>query len=127
MISVMLRVLAIAGALGAIAAGCAKPPEEPLQLDGGRLTVQNASADDWVDVEIWLNQHYRVTWPRLEAGGRLIVPLDTFVAGFGQRFNFSRQQVTALRLEAKNTDGAPVEIHKKFQKGGLAGALEGMR
>ena len=32
----------------------------PMQLDGGILTVDNRTEHDWQDVEIWLNQYYRV-------------------------------------------------------------------
>ena len=52
-------------------------------------------------------------------------PLDTFVAGFGQRFDFQRMQVTDLRLTAKLPDGKPLELKKEFEVGGLAGALGG--
>jgi hypothetical protein len=125
MIVVMMRVAAAAAVV--VALGCSKPPVDPLQLEGNRLTVHNQTAEDWRDVEIWLNQHYRVTTPKIASGGRLIVPLDTFVAGFGQRFDFARQQITALRIEAKQPDGTPVTVHKKFTKGGLDGLFEGKR
>jgi len=36
--------------------------------------------------------------PKIAAGSRLQVPLDSFVAGFGQRFDFHRTQVTDVRL-----------------------------
>jgi hypothetical protein len=121
----MLRAVAVAAVVTAL--GCSTPPRDPLLLEGNRLTVHNQTTDDWRDVEIWLNHHYRVTTPRIAAGGQLIVPLDTFVAGFGQRFNFSRQQITALRVEAKRPDGTPLTLHKKFTKGGLDGILEGSR
>jgi len=55
------------------------------------------------------------------------VPLDAFVAGFGQRFNFRRQQIVDLRLAAKLPDGTPLELKKQFEAGGLAGMLGGKR
>ena len=42
-----------------------------------------------------------MTTPSIPPGGRFQAPLDTFVAGFGQRFDFSRMQVKDLRLTAK--------------------------
>ena len=51
------------------------------------------------------------------------MPLDTFVAGFGQRFDFHRMQIKDLRLTAKLPDGTPLELKKQFEEGGLAGAL----
>ena len=114
-------------ALAIAMAGCSKPPVEPLKLDGNMLTVENRSTRDWTGVEIWLNRNHRVTVKSIPAGGRMQVPLDAFVAGFGQRFNFRRTQITDLRLTAKLPDGTPLELTKAFTEGGLAGALGGKR
>jgi hypothetical protein len=108
-----------------VAAGCSKPPVEPLKLDGNILTVDNRTSTDWTNVEIWLNTYYRVTVRSIPKGGRFQAPLDTFVAGFGQRFDFRRAQVRELRLTARLPDGQPLELKKQFVGGGLAGALGG--
>jgi hypothetical protein len=121
----LMRGAIVAAALtSAIAAGCSKPAVDPLQLDGNMLTVDNRTPTDWIGVEIWLNTYYRVTAKSIPSGGRFQAPLDTFVAGFGQRFDFHRAQVRDLRLTAKLPDGRPLEIKKQFQVGGL-GALGG--
>jgi hypothetical protein len=117
---------AIVVALVAVSA-CSQPSVESLQLDRNLLTVTNQSARDWNDVEIWLNTYYRVTTASIPSGGRFQVPLDAFVAGFGQRFDFHRMQITDLRLTAKEAGGKPIEMKKQFQKSGLAGALPGKR
>jgi len=122
-----MRGLIVALAIAATAAACSTRPEEPLKLERNLLTVDNRSSKDWTVVEIWLNTHYRVTTPSIPAGGRFQVPLDAFVAGFGQRFSFKRQQIVDLRLVAKLPDGSPLELKKDFQAGGLAGALGGKR
>jgi len=109
----------------AAAAGCYKPPDEPLKLERNILTVDNRSAQDWNRVEIWLNTYYRVTAKSVRAGSRFQAPLDTFVAGYGQRFDFRRAQIRDLRLTATLPDGKPLEIKKQFDVGGLAGALGG--
>jgi len=109
------------------AAGCSKPPDDPIQLERNMMTVSNQSSKDWTNVEIWLNTYFRVTTSSVPAGGRFQAPLDTFVAGFGQRFDFHRMQVRDLRLTAKLPDGTPVELKKRFEVGGLAGALGGRR
>ena len=96
-------------------------------LDGPLLTVANRSANDWSDVEIWLNRNHSVRVRSIPAGGRLQIPLDTFVAGFGQRFNYRRMQITDLRLKAKLPDGSPLELTKEFAVGGLEGAFGGKR
>jgi hypothetical protein len=121
----MLRVLVIALALAAAAAGCSKPPAEPLQLDRGILTVVNDTSDAWTGVEIWVNQQFRVTVPTIAAGSRFQVPLGSFVEGFGRRFDFAKMQVKDVRLSAKTSTGAAVERRKEFQKSGLSGALGG--
>jgi len=104
-------------------AACRTPPDEPLKLERNMLTVDNRSSRDWTNVEIWLNTYYRITTSSVPAGGRVQAPLDTFVAGFGQRFDFHRMQVKDLRLTAKLPDGTPLELKKQFEVGGLAGAL----
>jgi hypothetical protein len=109
----------------AASAGCYQPPDEPLKLERNILTVDNRSTQDWNRVEIWLNTYYRVTAKSVRAGSRFQAPLDTFVAGYGQRFDFRRAQIRDLRLAATLPDGAPLEIKKQFDVGGLAGALGG--
>jgi hypothetical protein len=109
------------------AAACRKPPEDPLKLERNLLTVTNQSDTDWSGVEVWLNTYYRITTSSIPAGGRFQAPLDTFVAGYGQRFDFRRMQIKDLRLNAKLPDGKPFELKKRFEVGGLAGALGGPR
>ena len=125
----LLCVLCVLGgfAASALAAGCSKPPQDPLTLERNLLTVDNRSSEDWNAVEIWLNTHYRVTTTSIPAGGRFQVPLDAFVAGFGQRFDFRRAQIRDLRLVAKQSDGRPLELKKQFDASGLAGAVGGKR
>jgi len=70
-------------ALALAAAGCAKIPADPMQLDGGLLTVDNTTSDEWQRVEIWLNYYYRVTATSIPPHTRMQTPLDAFMAGFG--------------------------------------------
>jgi hypothetical protein len=110
----------LAGA--AIAAGaCSKAPIEVLKLDGNMLTVDNQTNDEWKNVEIWLNTYYRLKTDSIPANGRFQAPLDAFVAGFGQRFEFRRMQIKDLKLNATLPDGKPLEIKKEFTVGGLGG------
>jgi len=109
-------------------AGCSKAPViEPLSLNGSLLTVNNVSSREWTGVDLWLNRNHRVMVKSIPAGGRLQVPLDAFVAGFGQRFDRHRTQVTDVRLTAKLPDGTPLELVMPFTQGGLAGAFGGKR
>jgi hypothetical protein len=92
-----------------LAAACSNAKPAALQLQRGLLTVDNRTDSDWLDVELWINQQYRITVPRIAAGSRFSTTLDVFVAGFGQRFDKSRQRVKDLRLKARQPDGTPVE------------------
>ena len=123
--SIPPAVAAIIAALALAIAGasCRKLPEEPMKLERNLLTVTNQSGHDWSAVEVWLNTYYRITTSTIPAGGRFQAPLDTFVAGYGQRFDFRRMQIRDLRLTAKLPDGKPFELKKQFERGGLAGAL----
>ena len=118
-----MRVLACAALL---AGGCGKIPPEPLKLEGNLLTVDNRTSQEWSHVEIWLNTYYRITAASIPAGGRLQAPLDMFVAGLGQRFDYRRAQIRDLRLTAKLPDGKPIELKKAFETNSLNDALGGM-
>jgi hypothetical protein len=122
MIAVMLRAFVVAAALtAAVGAACSKQRVDPLQLDRGILTVNNTTPDAWTSVEIWINQQFRVTVPSIAAHSRFQVPLNSFVEGFGRRFDFARMQIRDLRLIAKTSGGAPVELKMDFEKSGLDG------
>jgi hypothetical protein len=110
----------------ALAGGCHKIPPEPLKLEGNLLTVDNRTSQEWTHVEIWLNTYYRITTASIPAGGRLQAPLDMFVAGLGQRFDYRRAQIRDLRLTAKLPDGTPLELKKAFETSGLNDALGGI-
>ncbi len=101
-------------------AACYKAPPEPLTLDSGMLTVHNRTRSEWSNVEIWLNTYYRITIKSIPPGGRYQAPLNFFVAGFGQRFNYNRMQVRDLRLTARLPDGTPFELKKEFEKDALS-------
>jgi hypothetical protein len=111
----------------AAAAACREAPTEPLKLERNMLTVDNRSNQDWNHVEIWLNTYYRVTTPTVRSGSRFQAPLDTFVAGYGQRFDFRRAQIRDLRLTATLADGSPLELKKQFDEHGIEKALGGVR
>lgn len=109
---------ALATMLAAVAA-CVDIPPDPLQLDRGILTVDNHTSSDWNEVEIWINQYYRVTTPTIAARSRFQVPLDSFVSGYAQRFDVHKATINDLRLTARQPDGTPVLI-KKDSRTGLA-------
>jgi hypothetical protein len=122
-----LLVLAFAASASISTAGCYKPPEEPIRLEGNLITVSNVSKVEWTHVEIWINQQFRMITPSIPPGGRFQATLDAFVTGFGHRFNFKRMQVKDVRLMAKLPDGKPMELKMPFYVGGLEGAFGGKR
>jgi hypothetical protein len=122
------RVVTVAAFVAAsvLCAACSKPLPDPLSLKGGTLTVDNRSKQNWTNVEVFLNTHYRMQFRDIPAGGRMQAPLDFFVAGFGQHFIFNKQQVRDLRLTAKLPDGTTFESKKQFELDGLDGVLRDM-
>lgn len=82
---------------------------DPLRVEERRVLVENRTSADWSDVEIWVNDHYRATVATLAAGGRLVAPLDGFVAGFGQRFD-PNHRVTGIEVTARTATGEPITM-----------------
>jgi hypothetical protein len=93
-----------------VLSACHAQPPRPIIVEGNRLTLDNRTASEWSNVEIWVNNHYRVTRSTMAAGERLVVPLDAFVAGFGQRFDWRRQMVFGVEVTATAADGKPVRL-----------------
>lgn len=91
-----------------LAVACSTPPER-LTIDGRTITIFNDSGEAWKGVEIWINDYYRVTRPVIVPGERFVVPLETFVAGFGQRFPRDRQ-VGGIEVTATDASGDPVRL-----------------
>lgn len=97
--------------LAALAAGaCRTEPSPPIVVGDRRVSVHNRTSAAWTNLEIWVNDHYRATAGRLEPGGRLEVPLDAFVAGFGQRFDVRRQAVYGIEVTARDAAGRDVRL-----------------
>jgi hypothetical protein len=93
----------------AVLAACHDLPD-PVQVDSGQVVVLNQTSREWSNVEIWLNNHYRVQFPAVKAGQRLVVPLDTFVAAWGRRFDPRRQFPTGIEVTARGSDGQDVRL-----------------
>ena len=120
---VFVRAVIAATAVAIASSSCAGTPRPAITIEGRLLTVDNRTSQEWKDVEVWVNRYYRITTPSIPPGGRLQAPLDAFVAGFGQRFNFRQAQIKDVRLTARLPDGKPLEIRKPFEGSGLADTL----
>jgi len=122
-----MKKLALVVAIAATCASCYKAPPEPLRLEGNMLTVDNQTNAEWTNVEIWVNSHYRMVTKSVPAHSRFQAPLDTFVEGFGHRFDFKRQQVRDVRMTAKLPDGKTLELKMPFTVDGLGGLTVGKK
>jgi hypothetical protein len=98
----LVRLACVVIALAAPACG---EERDPIQVEGAIVTVTNSSSDEWQDVEVWVNDHYRATADSVPAGGRLDVPLRNMVTGFGQRYDPRRQPVSGIEVTARSTGG----------------------
>jgi hypothetical protein len=108
------RRLAVGAILAAAAVAwtpaCSTTPPEPITFADRAIVVQNLTSDEWQNVEIWLNDHYRVTRFRMPPGERFSIPLSAFVAGFGQRFDGARQPIRGVEVTASTRDGRTVKL-----------------
>jgi hypothetical protein len=99
----------LAGLLLGVSA-CTSEEPRPIRVATDRITVINLTDTAWRDVEVWLNDHYRVQARELAAGQRLDVPLTVFIAGFGQRFDPKKQIPFGIEVDAMGADGKPVKV-----------------
>ena len=67
---------------------------------------------------IWLNQHFRVQPKDIEPAGIVQAPLDIFVAGYGQRFNFRPCRSPTSVSRRSGPTAQPFEVRYEFSKGG---------
>ena len=95
--------------VGAMLCSACTPAPERLKLEGRTVTVFNDSGEAWNNVEIWVNDHYRVTRAAIAPDEQFAIPLDSFVAGFGQRFT-RNQHVSGIEVTATDASGDPVKI-----------------
>ena len=99
--------LTLVSALG-LAAGCSDPPK-PIQVNDNTITVLNQTSDEWRNVLITVNDHYRGGAPVLLPEGRLNAPVSQFNTGFGQRW-VAGTVVRKVEVTAKTASGEPVTL-----------------
>lgn len=99
--SLLLLLLAVLGA-------CSAPPP-PIQVGDGMVTVLNQTDQDWTDVLITVNDHFRGFFPSLKAEGRANAPLNQLTTGFGQRW-VGGTPVRTVDVMAKGADGNAVKL-----------------
>jgi hypothetical protein len=84
--------------------------QHSIVVQADRVSVINLTDTEWSDVEVWLNDRYRVQAPGLAAGQRLDIPIGVFVGGWDRRFDPKRQSPYGLEVTAKGADGKPVRV-----------------
>ena len=83
---------------------------EAIRLEENRVVVTNLGDTDWSDVEVWLNDWYRVQAPRVVAGQRLDIPFSAFMGGYGRRYEPSQQPPFGVEVTARGADGSEVKL-----------------
>ena len=91
-----------------VAAACSED-EPPISVSEGMVTVVNSSQEDWSEVLITVNDHYRGFIPVLKAEGRANAPLSQMTTGHGQRWVQGRR-AEKIVVTGKKADGSPVEL-----------------
>jgi hypothetical protein len=105
----LVAALMLAGLLLVVAA-CQGEERHPIVVTSERITVTNMTDTAWSDVEVWLNDHYRVQVRDVAVGQRLDVPIGVFIAGFGQRFDAKKQIPSGVEVDAKGANGTPIRL-----------------
>jgi hypothetical protein len=91
-----------------VLSACSDPPP-PISVGEGMVTVLNQTDQDWKEVLITVNDHFRGFVPVLKAQGRANAPLNQFSTGHGQRWA-GGTPVRTVDVSAKSADGAEVKL-----------------
>lgn len=91
-------------------AGCSHEEPPVFLVAPTQITVFNRTDVRWKNVDVWMNDHYRVQAPELLPGGRLDIPIRTFVSGWGLRFDPKRQVPFGIEVDAKGANDQPVRL-----------------
>jgi hypothetical protein len=92
-----------------VGAACSSPPH-PIAINDGTVTIDNRTRQEWRDVMVTVNDHFRGGAPSVAAGSRLTAPLSQFQTGLGQRFSLARQSVTKIEVTATDASGQPIRL-----------------
>jgi hypothetical protein len=101
--SVLLAAILLTGL-----AACSEPPP-PISVGEGMVTVLNQTEQDWKEVLITVNDHFRGYVPVLKAEGRANAPLNQFTTGHGQRWS-DGTRVNTVDVTAKSAAGTDIKL-----------------
>jgi hypothetical protein len=104
--------------LGVIQVAC-KPRPGPIEVHDNVVAIQNQTPQDWRNVVVTVNDHFRGGVSALAAGSRMAAPLSQFQTAFGQRYDVSRQFVFRVEVTATDANGEPIklELDKRINHG----------
>lgn len=91
-----------------LASACSDPPK-PIQVSDNVITVLNQTDDEWRNVLIVVNDHYRGGAPVLKPDGRLNAPVSQLDTGYGQRWVVGTP-IRKVEVTAKTDNGEPVKL-----------------
>ncbi len=94
--------------LALLVAGCSGPPP-PVLVEGGTVTVHNQTDQDWKNVLVTVNDHFRGGANELKAGGRMNAPLSQLTTGLGQKWT-QGTGVRKVHVKAEKPDGTALEL-----------------
>ena len=89
--------------------GCDTALEDIVVADGA-VTVRNQTQDEWLDVRIWVNEHYAGGARSIPADGFVHEPLSRFVAAQGQKIDIARTAITSVVVLGRTHDGTRVRV-----------------
>ena len=93
----------------ALSAACSHP-KDPIEIDGGTVTIRNDTPHTWQRVEVFVNDYYAGTTETIPAHGFTHALLRNFVTTYGQHFNPVNTEVRARVVKATDETGQPVRI-----------------
>ena len=90
--------------------GCQTTSLEAIIVADGAVTVRNQTEDEWLDVRIWVNEHYAGGARSIPPHGFVREPLSRFVAAQGQRIDIARTAITSVVVLGRTPDGTRVRV-----------------
>lgn len=90
--------------------GACSAPKDPIEIDGGTLTIRNQTPHTWTRVEVFVNDYYAGTAETIPAGGFTTAMLRNFITTYGQHFNPVNTEVRGVVVKATDETGQPVRV-----------------
>ena len=83
---------------------------EAIVVADGAVLVRNQSDEGWLDVRIWVNEHYSGGAQSIPSHGFVREPLGRFVAAQGQKIDVARTKITSVVVLGRTSDGTRIRV-----------------